>query len=442
MRGFAFVLVLMTATAAQAQPPPTAKLTSLLDGDSLIPLKIEAPLRQLFESGGDDETVTVPATVTAGNAVWHDVALSVRGHTSRRETECTFPKLKLKLKGAGSLKIGTHCGESADGQLTQKYGRLANERSPLREVVAYRMLHAAAVPALRARAARITYVDTGTGGAPLTRNALVLEDDDDAMARAGGTRELTLETFGDVSSRHASGDAGLVAFGEALIGNFDWCLKFTADDAYRCDASKPVWNLLAFERGAGATLMMKDFDLAGVVVGRHPWFDTVWNRAFVASKSPVDIEVLSQVQRTRSLFPRDALDELRRHFLERRDAVLSAIQGAEVDAEGRRLALGYANAFFAAIGDDQAFYRPVVARPDVQVYLDPQRTKEACGPKDAIRPGTPVNEVQRSGSMSQVVILDVMWRWGSKNECNNVQNGPVWIVTGSITSDYPSRKIQ
>jgi hypothetical protein len=439
MRGFAFVLAFITAAAGQAQPPG-APLTSLLDGDSLVSLKIEAPLQQLFSRGAEDETVTVPATVSAGTTVWRDVALSVRGHTSRRETECTFPKLKLKLKGAGSIKIGTHCGESADDHLTQKYGRLANERSPLREAVAYRMLHAAGVPALRARPARITYVDTGTNGTPLARNALVLEDDDDAMERAGGRTELTLDNFGDVAARHATGDAGLVAFGEALIGNFDWCLKFTPDDIYRCDASKPVWNLLAFERDGATALMMKDFDLAGVVVGRHPWFDTVWNRAFVPSKSPIEIEVLSQVQRTRSLFPRDALDGLRRHFVERQNAVLSAIQSAEVDAEGRRLALGYANAFFAAIGDDQAFYRPVVGRPDVQVYMDPQRTREACGPKDAIRPGTPVNETQHSGAMSQVVILDVMWRWASKNECNNVQNGPVWIASDAITSDYPPRK--
>jgi hypothetical protein len=439
MRGLAFVLA-FTAVAAAAQAQP-ARLTSLLDGDSLVSLKIEAPLQQLFDRGAEDESVSVPATVTAGDVVWRNVAMSVRGHTSRRETECTFPKLKLKLKGAGSVKIGTHCGESADGHLTTKYGRLANERSPLREVVVYRMLHAAGVPTLRARAARITYVDTGAGKPALTRNALVLEDDDDAMERGGGTTELTLETFGDVASRHAGADAGLIAFGEALIGNFDWCLKFTPDDVYRCDASKPVWNVLAFVRGGTTTLMMKDFDLAGVVVGRHPWFDTVWNRAFVPSKSPIEIEVLSQVQRTRSLFPRQALDQLRRHFLERRDAVLGAIRAADVDDEGRRLALDYATAFFGAIGDEQAFYRPVVARPDVQVYMDPRRTTEACGPKDAIRPGTPVNEVQRSGAMSQVVILDVMWRWGSKNECNNVQNGPVWIVSDAITSDYPPRKI-
>jgi hypothetical protein len=427
------------------QAQPSAKLSSLLGGTTLVELKLEAPLQQLFERGSDDENVSVPGTVSykdvksGEGVVLRDVAVSVRGHTSRRETECTFPKLKLKLKGAGTIKIGTHCGESADGTLTEKYGRLANERSPLREALAYRMLDAAGVPALHARPARATYVDTGSGGQPLTRNALLLEDDDDAMKRVGGSTELTMDDFGNVASRHAGEDASLVAFGEALVGNYDWCLKFSPDDIYRCNDPKPLWNVLAFDRGGATTLMVKDLDLAGVVVGRHPWFDTVWNRAFVPSKSPVEIEVLSQVQRTRSLFRRETLDGLRRHFTDRRAAVLAAIQEAPVDAEGRTIARRYADDFFKAIDSDEAFYRPVVARSDVQVYLDPQQTKEACGPKDVMRAGTPVNELQRSGSMSQVVMLDALWRWASKNECNNVQNGPVWIASDAITVNYPAR---
>ena len=53
------------------------------------------------------------------------------------------------------------------------------------------------------------------------------------------------------------------------------------------------------------------------LVGRHPFFDKIWNRAFVPSRSEIEIEALSQVQRTRSLFPRATLDAERRHFVER-----------------------------------------------------------------------------------------------------------------------------
>jgi hypothetical protein len=439
------VRTVLVASAVLLGSTQQAKLDSLLDGKGPAALTIEAPLQQLFDTGSEDENVSVPGTVTfkhpASNAevVLTDVAVSVRGHTSRRETECTFPKLKLKLKGAGSIKIGTHCGEAADDALSPKYGRLANEKSPLREALVYDLLRAVDAPTLRTRAARITYVDKGQT-APIARHALLLEDDDDAMERMGGTAEIPLTSFGSVDVRGATAHAARIAFAEAMIGNFDWCLKFSPDDIYRCNEPKPLWNVLAFDHGGGKTsLLMKDFDLAGIVVGRHPWFDKVWNRAFVPSKSEIEIEVLSQVQRTRSLFPRTQLDGERAHFLDRKSAVYQVIQGANVDDKGRALARAYIDAFYAAIAPDEQYYRPIVARNDVQVFLDAAGTREACGPKDVMRSGTPVNEISREGSMSQVIILDAMWRWASRNECNAVQDGPVWIPSDAIVRNFPAR---
>ena len=109
------------------------------------------------------------------------------------------------------------------------------------------------------------------------------------------------------------------------------------------------------------------------------------------------------------------------------------------DHHPREIARQYVDAFYKAIENDGEFYRPIVARADVQVFLDAEGTKEACGAKDVMRAGTPVNEVQKSGTMSQVVILDAMWRWASKSECNPVQDGPVWIRSDAITRDYPSK---
>jgi len=440
------LLVSGIGIGAQALPPPAreADLAALLEGEELINLTLEAPLQELFAKGAEDETFSVLGTLSykdpksGSDVVLEGVETTVRGHTSRRETECTFPKLKLKRKGAGSIKVGTHCGEAADDELSTKYGRLANEKSPLREALVYQLLKAVEAPTLVARPARITYIDKSQGQ-PIVRNALLLEDDDDAMKRVRGTAELPMEAFGNVVSRRAAADAARIAFSEAMIGNFDWCLKFSPDDIYRCNEPKPLWNVLAFDRGDSAALLMKDFDLAGMVVGRHRWFDTVWNRGFVPSKSEIEIEVLSQVQRTRSLFSRAELDRERRHFLDRKAAAYETLQRAPVDAGGRELAKKYLDSFYAATADDAAYYRPIVARSDVQVFMDAERTTEACAPRDVMRAGTPVNELRRSGAMSQVIILDAMWRWASRNECNGVQDGPVWIASDAITTNYPSR---
>src|SRR5205823_2189408 len=150
-----------------------------------------------------------------------------------------------------------------------------------------------------------------------------------------------------------------------------------------------------------------------------------------------EIEVLSQVQRTRSLLGRAQLDALRREFLARRQAAYTAVDKAEVDPLGREIARAHLDAFYKSIADNRAFYRPVVAKTDVQVYANANRLQEACGPKDTVRVGTPVNVLQQSGSMSQVVVLDVMWRWGTKNPCQAVRSGAVWIQSDAITADYP-----
>jgi hypothetical protein len=444
------VAVLLSTIAVKAGPTVSAtkarthKLSRLLDSTTTAQLKLEAPLHKLFADKRTGENrAFVPGTLsfkdpdTGADVVLRDIEVSVRGHTSRNDTECTFPKLKLKARPGGTLRIGTHCGEQPDDRLSAKYGRLANEKSPLREGLTYRILDALGVPTLRTRPARITYVDPEAGGAPLTRGALLIEDDDDAMARVGGTKAIDLDTFGNVKTRHAAEDASRIAFGEAAIANFDWCLKFAPDDIYRCNDPRPLWNILAFDRANGRTaLVMKDFDLAGTVVGHHPWFATVFNPAFVPSGSETSIDVISQVQRARALFSRAELDALRRGFLERTAAAYHAVDSADVDEKGRALARAHLDAFYDAISDEH-FYRPVVARTDVQVYTDDARTAEACGPKDTVRVGTPVNSLQRAGQMSQVLLLDAMWRWGAKNPCHAILNGPVWIETAAITSEFP-----
>lgn len=415
----------------------------LLSGSAPLALTLEAPLKELFEKGAEDEKFSVPGRVTykdpsSGADVTRDARVSVRGHTSRRETECAFPKLKLNFKGGEELKINGHCGEAADDTLSAKYGRLANQNSPQREGLVYRLLQAAEVPTLRTRPATVTYVEKDQ--VPYTRHALLVEDDGDARKRVKGTADIPMEQFGSVSTRGAAADAARIAFGEAMIGNFDWCLKFAPDDTYRCNERKPLWNILAFDRGDGTVaLLMKDFDLAGMVVGRHPWFKTIFNPAFVPDKSEIAIEVLSQVQRTRSLFPRAELEVARRGFLERRAAVYAALERADVDAKGRAIARAYVDAFFKAIADDESYYRPVVVTDNAQIYVDAARSREACGPNDAIRPGTPVNELQRSGAMSQVVILDALWRWTAAQRCETVHTSPVWIQSDAIGTAYPTK---
>src|SRR5256885_10994284 len=104
--------------------------------------------------------------------------------------------------GRHAVKIGTHCGEAPDGQLTPKYGRWANEKGALREAFVYRLLDTLGVPSLRARPARITYID---GDQTSERDAFFLEDDRDAMKRLGARREIEPARFRDAEHEFDTG---------------------------------------------------------------------------------------------------------------------------------------------------------------------------------------------------------------------------------------------
>ena len=418
------------------------------DDPSVVAFTIRAPLADLFSRGAQDEQFSVPATVTLDGAATAlgSAALSVRGNTSRRE--CPFPKLKLEFdhRSEGgpfarlhTVRIGTHCGDVPGEQLTADFGRLPNEHSPWREGLVYRMLHAAGVLTSRARPARITYIDTSANGtivpSPLSRNALIVEDDDDLKQRLDATARIEPADFTSARDLFNAADTARVAFGEAMIGNFDWCLQLTPDDHYRCDARKKLWNVVALRVGNGALPVLQDFDLAGTVTGRHIWFDRVFPRRF--TDSPIDTEVIAQVQRTRSLFPRALLDATRQAFLSRRADVERAIATAKVDAHGAGLARAYAGAFYNAIGTDRDFYRPVVARAGVRIFTTADGATQACGTGETVPIGTPFQELRRDADRAQVQLLDVMWRWAPPTECEPVHAHPVWIDASSISSDYP-----
>jgi hypothetical protein len=431
--------------------------TQLFSSDGPVELTLEAPLQRLFDKGVADESFSVKGALSyrdasSGTSVAvRDVELSVRGHTSKQESECSFPKLKIEFKdgsqrdrsifaGMDALRLGTHCGESQGEERTPKYGRLANEKSPHREAFVYRLLDAAGVATLKARPARVTYIDKDANGSPLVRNAVLVEDDDAVIHRLEGTTEITREQFSTARDQFNSQDTARLAFAQAMIANFDWCLRFYPEDTYRCDDTQRLWNVLAVARRDGRAIpVIGDFDLAGIVVGRHRWFEKVYGDQFVASRSTVETEVLSQVQRTRSLFTRAELDEARRHFMARKGALYDTLETAHLDPRGRELAKQHLDAFYDAIASDDAFYRPVVVKPYSLVYADAAKSREACSPGDMLPTGTPVNERRREGTMAEVVLLDARWRWAPPADCQAVKSGTVWIDAAAISREYPPR---
>jgi hypothetical protein len=439
----------LLVTAALFIPP-------MFSGVEPIELTIEAPLADLITHDRDDDYRVNGAVTVVDNGRpvrVDDVRISLRGHTSKRESECDFPKLKIELPAASrdatpllaglhSIKIGTHCGEARDGELTPRYGRLANQHSPRREAFVYRLLAALDVPTLLARRAQITYVESdaadGARQRPLVRDALLIEDTDDAVRRFGAAREIGEREFSDARTQLTAADTVRLAFAEALIGNFDWCLKMQPHDTYRCDARHPVWNIVAAERDDGGVVpLIYDFDVAGIVTGRHPWFKNVFSRAFAPSRSEAEIEVIAQLQRARTLFTRGDLNEGRKAFIARKPQAMQALAAADLDPEGATIARRYVEGFYTHIESDERFYGPVVRTPHTRVYAAADGAA-ACGNRSVVPVGTPVSSpLRRAGNRVQVMLLDVLWHWTPPASCDAIRRGPVWIDADAIGTDFP-----
>jgi hypothetical protein len=148
-----------------------------------------------------------------------DIAVDfhARGHVRRMARTCDYVPLKLDFaKGAGagtvfakqdSLKLVVQCAGGGDF-----------EQYILREYLAYRIYNLVTVRSLRARLAKVTYVDKTTNKPTGTRLGMFLEDDNEVAKRLEGRIvELQRLQFADLDS-----DALMPAMlFEYMIGNTD-----------------------------------------------------------------------------------------------------------------------------------------------------------------------------------------------------------------------------
>jgi hypothetical protein len=440
------LLLLLETRAAAVQESPQDFFSS----PSVFELTLQAPLQELISRGRQEPDLTVPGKllyrVPDGRQVLIDgVRVSLRGNTSLAESECEFPKLRLRLPSSrpplfddlDTLKIGTHCGNRRDGELTPKYGRWANEKAPHREAAVYRTVAAMGVPTLRARAARITYLSSDGEPAPLVRNALLLEDEERLLRRLGAVGEIAENAFSSASEMFSPADAARLAFVQAMIGNFDWCLRFHAGDDYRCNQRRPLWNVLALKTRTGAVPAMQDFDLAGMVTGRHLWFERTFSVAFSSARSEAEVEVQSQLQRTRRLFSREQLDRTRMELAGRKAAAYEAVAGSPLDEGWHSAIKTYMNAFFNIIEDDRRFYLPVVVSDNARFHLDAAGTRPACG-GDKVPVGTPVSDpVELQQGRMRVIVLDAQWFWTPPRACDVIRSDAVWIDSKAVSREFP-----
>jgi len=172
------------------------------------------------------------------------IKISVRGTTSIDPTECSFPKLKIKIaskndegifNGSDSIKIATHCG---DEKSPSEAGRIRNGGAGTSaEYMAYQILSTLNIPAQQTQFTKIAYVDPSNSNfQPLTRPAFLLETEK-AMAKRLGAEVVKYTQdpldhkglhFDNITANNVSAkSAALLHLTEILLGNNDFSLPLS-----------------------------------------------------------------------------------------------------------------------------------------------------------------------------------------------------------------------
>jgi hypothetical protein len=243
--------------------PADDGLPALFEDDTVLALRIEAPLRTLMQERSDTEYLDgyLYYTDAAGQQKQLDLKLRARGRYRRQQETCPFPPVRLNFRkkqvegtvfdGADKLKLVTHCRNRND-----QY-----EQNVLKEYLAYRIFNLLTDHSFRVRLLRIEYVDNDRGELIETRHAFLIEDDDLLGERIGASRaEIPRTAYEHIDPRQGA----LVAVFQYLIGNTDFSMIAGAKDDICCH------NVVLFSDGSEQYIPVPyDFDFAGLVNARY-----------------------------------------------------------------------------------------------------------------------------------------------------------------------------
>ena len=114
------------------------------------------------------------------------------------------------------------------------------------------------------------------------------------------------------------------------------------------------------------------------------------------------------------------------NFKQKKNDAYSALDSSNVDANGKRVIREYLDAFYEAIGSDEAFYRPAVVVSGMRAYADAAQASAVCSAMGTIPVGTVVSEpLETSDQMIRVILLDTQWQWATPKPCAAIHDGPV-----------------
>jgi hypothetical protein len=247
------------AELATAQDSAAVTPSSVFAADAPMALTVRTNLRALLRDRGEDRREhdgVVRFDRPDGTLDSAAVQLRTRGIFRRRPSVCSFPPLRLTIRpraaretpfaGQRRIKLVTHCRPS------EQY-----EQYVLQEYLLYKVYGLLTDLSLRTRLARVTYEDAEGKEKPVTRYAIMIEDERRLADRHGMS---VVEDTGahQLDPMHTV----FVAVFQYFIGNTDWSVR-------------ALHNIILLRDSVGRILPVPyDFDWSGVIGTRYAVPDT------------------------------------------------------------------------------------------------------------------------------------------------------------------------
>ena len=252
--------VVAAGRVALAQDTTTTR-RGVFGADTPLEMTVRTDIRALVRDRGEEraEHAGVARVVRPDGGIDSAaVELRTRGIFRRRPTICPFPPLRLSIgrragrdtpfEGERRIKLVTHCRN------TDQY-----EQYVLQEYLIYRAYALLTDLSLRTRLARVTYEDAAGREKPVTRYAILIEDEDRLAARH---RMRVLEDTGTHIARLDPTQTVFMAVFQYFIGNTDWSIR-------------ALHNIILLTDSTGRIFPVPyDFDWAGVIATRYALPDT------------------------------------------------------------------------------------------------------------------------------------------------------------------------
>lgn len=209
-------------------------------------MSLEMDVTTLIENRKAD--TYFPAMLTTEDGTTYKIEVRPRGKYRRKISE--IPPLKLKFK----KKLLVAAGLDTLNEVKLVLPTIDNVQGDellVKEYLAYRMFEKTTSASVRARLIRLTIRDTHVEKSKRTMLAMLVEDEEETVARLNGK---LVEQYGLPADSMLMDQAGLVAMFEYMVGNTDWDIPMMRN----------VRLIQAGESGKVAVVPY-DFDFSGLV---------------------------------------------------------------------------------------------------------------------------------------------------------------------------------